>query len=155
MCGVLLGLLLISGSCFAQTAELGSLPGVAISVLQQRLRESSAISSDDLLQQMAQETGLSRSEISEGLLGLLDSLDYQRRRESEIWKGIIAVGGDEIPPKKADKFLQELFKSARDILQKNVNYSLQSVLEQSAKKVRIMPVSGQRLSYAPSGYRSG
>lgn len=139
MRGVLLGLLLISVPCLAQTSEAESLSKVATSALQQKLQGGSSFSSNDLLQQILQETGLSKPEINVRLLGLLDSLDHQRRQESEIWKNLIAVGGDEISPKKADRFLQELIKSARKTLQKSGNYSSQSILEQAAKKAKIVP----------------
>jgi len=113
--------------------------------LGQKLKGSEQLYSGKVLEELAGEAGLEESRFREQLLSLLDELDRQREKKTEAWKGLLVLGGKEIEAKQADKFLRELSKAARKVLEKKGNYGLEQIVNQTAGKAKLLPYQGKEL----------
>lgn len=112
---------------------------IALLILQQKLEKTGNRLSGEVMNQIAQETGLPPSEIRVKLYTLVDSLQVQRRQKTEQWQRLVQAGGKQIPPQVADKFLNTLLTEARRLVTKQADYDLLHIVEFAAQRAKIPP----------------
>ncbi|MCC7265487.1 MAG: hypothetical protein IT369_23525, partial [Candidatus Latescibacteria bacterium] len=92
-----LGLLLPASAVPAENTR-PSFQYLALSVLHQRFATSAKVSAQEVLAQLAQESGLDQAGVQRQLLSLLDTLEAWGQGETAAWKSLTAMGGKEIKP---------------------------------------------------------
>lgn len=136
MNGVWLGVL-VAASTWVEAEERESVRALSLSAITERLRTPAPMYSLDVLSKIAEKRGETEEEVRTGLLALLDTLEAQRRAETDAWDALTGLGDKEADPKQVDKFLRELVKRMRKALQGTKNYDLAQLVQQAAGKAGI------------------
>ncbi len=136
-----IGLLLMC--CLGATAQ--DLRQVALKILLEDLAKSGSTFSRDMLARATTASSLEDKTIRTDLQQLLDKLDDQRKGKTALWKGLTALGGDDVGPKKMDRLLREFIDWGRKATKSSGNYDLQLIIERSAKKAKMPTHRAQEL----------
>ena len=105
-----------------------------LSALGAHLLQPEPLSTRAFVRGLMKRTGVGGSDVRNGMLDLLDSLDAERKGKSEKWERIRKSGGTQVKPKQVEKLLKELTKRTRKALKKNEDKTLGSLLKHGAKK---------------------
>ena len=147
--GVFVGCLSLPALCLAQGQKEAQFRQVGLLILQQRLAQPEADYLESTLAQIARETLLPNSEVRSRLVRLLDSLEVQRKQQTGVWEKVIAVGGEGVSPKVADKFLTQLATETRKLLveqnRHGGDYELQALIKEAVRKAKLTPAQGTDL----------
>ena len=84
----ILSLLLIAA--WGHAEENRSFQEVTLNVLGQQLQGFGSATSREIVERIAQESGLTASEVRGKLLGLLDEFEAQRQEKTEIWNDFVS-----------------------------------------------------------------
>ena len=141
LCG--LGLLSMVVWVYAEESDPGAFQELTLKVLGQQVQDFGSAYSQGIVGQIAKESGLDESAVRDKLVELLDKLEQERKEKTKAWKGLLAVGGKETEPKQVEKFLRELSKSLRKILEKKGDYALESLVERAAGKAKMPRYAGK------------
>ena len=104
--------------------------------LQEQLAQQASYS-HDLLNKIAQESGVSAEELRPRLQGLLDSLMAQREAETDAWEMLLLQGGPDIASERADKLISYLVKESRSVLANENNVLLEKRIKKAARKAKV------------------
>ena len=118
-------------------ATAKDLRNAALHVLVEDLPRSGSSFSRDMLSRIATASGLEDQSVRAGLQILLDSLDHQRQRRTNVWKTLTSLGGDDVNEKKMDRLLREFIGWGLKVTEENGNYGLKLMVERSAKKAKV------------------
>ena len=126
----------------AAEEEKASFRDITLAMLGQLVGDIGAAHTQGLVEQIAEESGLDKTEVRGKLVELLDELEAQRKGKTEAWNGLVTTGGEDITEKKADKFLKELGKSLRKVLEKEGVYALDPLVKKAARKAKMPTYQG-------------
>lgn len=123
---------------------------LALLVVEQRLEQSEKAMLSGVLNQLCQETHLPDTEARRRLLGLLDSLEAQRRGKSPGWKTLLTLAKQQGSAKGAEKLLRQLSESARKALlvppdRKGGDSDLKALVADAEQKAQLQPGQGKEL----------
>ena len=104
--------------------------------LQEQLAQQASYS-QDILNGIAQESGVSVEELRPRLRGMLDSLMAQRKAETDAWEMLLLQGGPDIAPERADKLIAYLAKESRSVLASENNVLLEKRIKKVARKAKV------------------
>ena len=104
--------------------------------LQEELAQQASYS-QDLLNRIAQRSGVPVEELRPQLQGLLDSLMAQRKAETDAWEMLLLQGGPDITPERADKLTAYLVKESRNVLASENNVLLEKRIKKVARKAKV------------------
>ena len=145
----ILGCLSLLGLGAAQGEEQSQFRQVGLLILQQRLAQPEVDYLESTLGQIAREALLPNGEARIRLIAILDTLDAQLKQQGAIWERVVAVGGEGVSPKMADKFLAPLLVETRKLLveqnRRGGDYSLQDLIKAAAQKAKCTPDQGNEL----------
>ena len=141
LCG--LGLLSMVVWVYAEESDPGAFQELTLKVLGQQVQDFGSAYSQGIVDRIAEESGLDKAAVRGKLVELLDKLEQERKGKTEAWKGLLAAGGKEAEPKQVEKFLRELSKSLRKILEKKGDYALESLVERAAGKAKMPRYAGK------------
>lgn len=110
---------------------------ILYAALQEQLAQQAPSHSQDLLNGIAQESGVSVEELRPRLQGLLDSLMAQRKAETDAWEMLCLQGGPDIAPERADKLTAYLVKESRSVLASENNVLLEKRIKKVARKAKV------------------
>ena len=128
---------LLPTTCLA-LADQGdaALRRILYAALQEELAQQASYS-QDLLNRIAQESGVSVEELRPRLRGMLDSLMAQREAETDAWEMLCLQGGPDIAPERADKLIAYLAKESRSVLASENNVLLEKRIKKVARKAKV------------------
>ena len=109
---------------------------ILYAALQEELAQQASYS-QDLLNGIAQESGVSVEELRPRLQGMLDSLMAQRKAETDAWEMLCLQGGPDIAPERADKLTAYLAKESRRVLASENNVLLEKRIKKVARKAKV------------------
>ena len=109
---------------------------ILYAALQEQLAQQASYS-QDLLNRIAQESGVSVEELRPRLRGMLDSLMAQRKAETDAWEMLLLQGGPDIAPERADKLIAYLAKESRSVLASENNVLLEKRIKKVARKAKV------------------
>ena len=104
--------------------------------LQEQLAQQASYS-HDLLNGIAQGSGVPVEELRPRLQGLLDSLMAQREAETDAWEMLLLQGGPDIAPERAGKLIAYLAKESRSVLASENNILLEKRIKKVARKAKV------------------
>ena len=104
--------------------------------LQEQLAQQASYS-QDLLNRIAQGSGVPVEELRPQLQGMLDSLMVQREAETGAWEMLLLQGGPNIAPERADKLIAYLVKESRSVLANENNILLEKRIKKVARKAKV------------------
>lgn len=104
--------------------------------LQEQLAQQASYS-QDLLNRIAQESGVPVEELRPQLQGMLDSLMAQREAETDAWETLLLQGGPDIAPERAGKLIAYLAKESRSVLANENNILLEKRIKKAARKAKV------------------
>ena len=104
--------------------------------LQEQLAQQASYS-QDLLNGIAQGSGVPVEELRPRLRGMLDSLMAQRKAETDAWEMLLLQGGPDIAPERADKLIAYLAKESRSVLASENNVLLEKRIKKVARKAKV------------------
>ena len=131
--------------CLAQADDGTIFRHTLYTILRAELEHTTPTYSNDVLKRLTVETGLTEPEIRTRLLALLDSLDHQRRKKTEVWKHLVQLGGADISSKATGKMLQSMVKEGRSILTGQDNYLLDNGIKRASRRAKIPAFQGRTL----------
>lgn len=131
--------------CLAQPDDETIFRHALYTILHAELEHTTPAYSDDVLKRLTAETGLARAGIRTRLLTLLDSLDHQRRKKTEVWKALTQLGGADVPSKASGKMLQNMIKEGRSILTGQDNYLLDNGIKRASRRAKLPGFQGRAL----------
>ena len=105
--------------------------------LQEQLAQQAPSHSQDLLNKIAQESGVPIEELRPRLQVLLDSLMAQREAETDAWEMLLLQGGPDIAPERAGKLIAYLAKESRSVLANENNVLLEKRIKKVARKAQV------------------
>ena len=109
---------------------------IIYATLQEQLAQQASYS-QDLLNSIAQESGVPVEELRPRLQGLLDSLMAQREAETDAWEMLLLQGGPDIAPERAGKLMAYLAKESRSVLANENNVLLEKRIKKVARKAKV------------------
>ena len=109
---------------------------ILYAALQEQLAQQASYS-QDLLNRIAQESGVSVEELRPRLRGMLDSLMAQRKAETDAWEMLLLQGGPDIAPERADKLIAYLARESRSVLASENNVLLEKRIKKVARKAKV------------------
>ena len=115
------------------TSEV-SFEQLVVSTLGSQLLSSEPQSLLEVVRSLASRTQSNDEQVRGRLLALIDTLEWQRKEETEAWQQIRESGGPRVAPKKVEKLVRELTKRARKALQKNRDEALGELLRHGSRK---------------------
>ena len=127
--------LLSSTPCLAQ--EQTSLSNALYMTLQKHFAQQDPIYSHDIFDEVAQQSGIAESKLRPRLLAMLDSLDAQRKNNSETWAALLLQGNPDINPERTDKLVGYLVKESRKVLANKNNILLEKGVKKAARKAKV------------------
>ncbi len=104
--------------------------------LQEQLAQQASYS-QDLLNRIAQGSGIPVEELRPRLQVLLDSLMAQREAETDAWEMLLLQGGPDIAPERAGKLIAYLAKESRSVLTNENNVLLEKRIKKVARKAKV------------------
>ena len=110
---------------------------ILYAALQEQLAQQTSSYSQDLLNRIAQESGVPVEELRPRLQGMLDSLMAQRKAETDAWGMLLLQGGPNIAPERADKLTAYLVKESRNVLANENNILLEKRIKKVARKAKV------------------
>ena len=128
-------LLSTAGSALADQGDV-ALRRTLYAALQEQLAQQTSYS-QDLLNRIAQGSGVPVEELRPRLEGMLDSLMAQRKAETDAWKMLLLQGGPDIAPDHAGKLIVYLAKESRSVLANENNILLEKRIKKVARKAQI------------------
>ena len=128
-------LLSTAGLALADRGD-AALRRILYATLQEQLAQQASYS-HDLLNRIAQESGVPLEELCPRLQGLLDSLMAQREAETGAWEMLLLQGGPDIAPERADKLIAYLAKESRSVLANENNVLLEKRIKKAARKAKV------------------
>jgi len=137
----ILSLLLIAA--WGHAEENRSFQEVTLNVLGQQLQGFGSATSREIVERIAQESGLTASEVRGKLLGLLDEFEAQRQEKTEIWNDFVSRRSESVSAKQTEKFLEELGKSLRKGLSEEGDYLLKSLVARASRKAKMLTYEGE------------
>ena len=124
-CSYVLSLLMTAA--WGHAEENRSFREVTFNVLGQQFQDFGSATSQETMERIARESGLTASEVRGKLRELLDEWEIQRHEKTEIWNDLVSRRSERVSAKQTEKFLEELSKSVREILGKEENFRLKSL----------------------------
>ena len=104
--------------------------------LQEQLAQQASYS-QDLLNGIAQGSGVPVEELRPRLQGLLDSLMAEREAETDAWEMLLLQGGPDIAPKRTGKLIAYLVEESRNVLANESNVLLEKRIKKAARKAKV------------------
>ena len=104
--------------------------------LQEQLAQQASYS-QDLLNRIAQGSGVPVEELRPRLQVLLDSLMAQREAETDAWEMLLLQGGPDIASERAGKLIAYLVKESRNVLANENNVLLEKRIKKAARKAKV------------------
>ncbi|MDE2811970.1 MAG: hypothetical protein OXM01_03040 [Gemmatimonadota bacterium] len=109
---------------------------IIYATLQEQLAQQASYS-QDLLNRIAQGSGVPVAELRPRLQGMLDSLMAQREAETDAWEMLLLQGGPDIAPERAGKLIAYLAKESRSVLANENNILLEKRIKKVARKAKV------------------
>ena len=128
-------LLSIAGLALADQGD-AALRRTLYATLQEQLAQQASYS-QDLLNKIAQGSGVPVEELRPRLQGMLDSLMAEREAETDDWETLLLQGGPDIAPKRADKLIAYLVGESRNVLDNENNILLEKRIKKAARKAKV------------------
>lgn len=125
--------LIAAGQPATPTAE--KLGVVVASSLHAALDHEDAPYSDQVLKELATDTGLSEAQLCQRLNRLLDQVETSY--DTEQWKTLVEGASNEVPAETVDRFLRQVVRQGRGLLTGEGRYPLDSRMRQAAKRSRL------------------
>ena len=116
--------------------EDAALRRILYATLQEQLAQQASYS-HDLLNRIAQESGVPVAELRPRLQVLLDSLMAQRKAETDVWEMLLLQGSPDIAPERAGKLIAYLAKESRSVLANENNVLLEKRIKKVARKAQV------------------
>ena len=116
--------------------EDAALRRILYATLQEQLAQQASYS-HDLLNRIAQESGVPVAELRPRLQGMLDSLMAQRKAETDAWEVLLLQGSPDIAPERAGKLIAYLAKESRSVLANENNVLLEKRIKKVARKAQV------------------
>ena len=104
--------------------------------LQEQLAQQASYS-QDLLNRIAQGSGVPVEELRPRLEGMLDSLMAQRKAETDAWEMLLLQGGPDIAPERTGKLTAYLVGESRKVLANENNVLLEKRIKKAARKAKV------------------
>ena len=104
--------------------------------LQEQLAQQASYS-QDLLNGIAQGSGVPIEELRPRLQGMLDSLMAEREAETDAWETLLLQGGPDIAPKRTGKLIAYLVEESRNVLASENNILLEKRIKKVARKAKV------------------
>ena len=123
--------------------ENRSFQEVTFDVLGQQFQDFGSATSQETVESIARESGLTVSEVRGKLRELLDEWEIQRQEKTEVWSDLVSRRSERISVKQTERFLGELGKSVREILGKEENFKLKSLSERASRKAKMLTYEGE------------
>ena len=134
----------LAGALLLSTAGLtladqgdAALRRILYATLQEQLAQQAPSHSQNLLNRIAQESGVPVEELRPRLQGMLDSLMAQRKAETDAWEMLLLQGGPDIAPERAGKLIAYLAKESRSVLANENNILLEKRIKKVARKAKV------------------
>ena len=109
---------------------------IIYATLQEQLAQQASYS-QDLLNRIAQGSGVPVAELRPRLQGMLDSLMAQRKAETDAWEMLLLQGGPDIAPERTGKLIAYLAKESRSVLANENNVLLEKRIKKVARKAKV------------------
>ena len=136
MIALAIALLLSTAGLILADQEDVALRRIIYATLQEQLAQQASYS-QDLLNRIAQGSGVPVAELRPRLQGMLDSLMAQRKAETDAWEMLLLQGGPDIAPERAGKLIAYLAKESRSVLANENNVLLEKRIKKVARKAKV------------------
>ena len=136
MIALAIALLLSTAGLTLADQEDAALRRIIYATLQEQLAQQASYS-QDLLNRIAQGSGVPVAELRPRLQGMLDSLMAQRKAETDAWEMLLLQGGPDIAPERAGKLIAYLAKESRSVLANENNVLLEKRIKKVARKAKV------------------
>ena len=136
MIALAIALLLSTAGLILADQEDAALRRIIYATLQEQLAQQASYS-QDLLNRIAQGSGVPVAALRPRLQGMLDSLMAQRKAETDAWEMLLLQGGPDIAPERAGKLIAYLAKESRSVLANENNVLLEKRIKKVARKAKV------------------
>ena len=128
-------LLSTAGLALADQGD-AALRRILYATLQEQLAQQASYS-QDILNRIAQGSGVPVEELRPRLEGMLDLLMAQRKAETDAWEMLLLQGGPDIAPERTGKLTAYLVEESRNVLANENNVLLEKGFKKAARKAKV------------------
>ncbi|MEE3259901.1 MAG: hypothetical protein VX293_11885 [Candidatus Latescibacterota bacterium] len=129
-----LTLLLSAAGAMADDAPL---PSALYAALQERFARPDPLYSQDLLADIAQRSGIAADQLRPQITVLLDTLEAQRKSETDTWAALLLQGSPDLTPERTSKLIGYLVKESRKVLANDNKVLLEKGVKKAARKAKV------------------
>lgn len=118
-------------------ADAAPLPSALYAALQERFARPDPLYSQDLLADIAQRSGIAADQLRPQITVLLDTLEAQRKSETDTWAALLLQGSPDLTPERTSKLIGYLVKESRKVLANDNNVLLEKGVKKAARKAKV------------------
>lgn len=119
------------------TADDTPLHSALYTTLQEQFARQDPIYSQDILAEVAQRSGIAADQLRPQIIVLLDTLEAQRKNETDTWAALLLQGSPDLTPKHTSKLIGYLVKESRKVLANQNNVLLEKGMKKAARKAKV------------------
>lgn len=105
--------------------------------LQQRLGQPEPLYASRLVAQVGERTGRAPAQVRRHLLDRLDDLADLADADPEAWSAVLALGGDQLSRRQAQRLVRQVIAGARDVLGHDGDYLVEAAVHWAAREARV------------------
>ena len=105
--------------------------------LHQRFESGEPVYSTNFIENLVTNEHGTQEELRDRLSSLINTLDIEREKNSDLWKDIISKSSPEIESHRAEKLIKYWFQESRKVLRSKNNYLLDKNMRDAARRSKV------------------